>query len=231
MEASTFFHSKFLNENGGHWSDQYKSDSNNNSSEDSSNENSTENISSDNGIDPSKNKKKVDPQSKEEQAKYQKDIQNLNSNLSPVLTFLINFITLTVGGESSEAKSAYEESLIVAEKAAEAEKAAAQIKTVEEGSFSVIDWKGYPQGGVKPEGPFRLLEGAEYTAARNSANIKNAALRRANPEALKGLQIHEIHPVKFGGSPTDMLNKTFLTPKQHSAYTNYWNSLMRNIKK
>lgn len=103
--------------------------------------------------------------------------------------------------------------------------------TAEEGSFSIIDWKGYPQGGAKPEGPFKLLEGAEYTTARNSANVKNAAIRRADPEALKGLQIHEIHPVKFGGNPTDMLNKTYLTPQQHSAYTNYWNGLMRNIKK
>ncbi|MBP4139151.1 hypothetical protein J3495_13805 [Flavobacterium sp. P7388] len=63
------------------------------------------------------------------------------------------------------------------------------------------------------------------------ANSTNATIRRANPEALKGLQIHEIHPVKFGGSATDLLNKTFLTQPQHSAYTNYWNSLMRNIKK
>ncbi|WP_243739926.1 DUF6443 domain-containing protein [Flavobacterium chryseum] len=103
--------------------------------------------------------------------------------------------------------------------------------TAEEGSFSIIDWKGYPQGGAQPEGPFKLLEGAEYTTARNSANVKNAAIRRADPEALKGLQIHEIHPVKFGGNPTDMLNKTYLTQQQHSAYTNYWNGLMRNIKK
>ncbi len=28
-----------------------------------------------------------------------------------------------------------------------------------EGSFSVFNWKGYPAGGVKPTGPFRLLEG------------------------------------------------------------------------
>ncbi len=30
-----------------------------------------------------------------------------------------------------------------------------------EGSFSVFNWKGYPAGGIKPTGPFRLLEGAE----------------------------------------------------------------------
>ncbi len=30
MEANTFFHSKFLNENGGHWSDQYRTQNNEN---------------------------------------------------------------------------------------------------------------------------------------------------------------------------------------------------------
>ena len=79
---------------------------------------------------------------------------------------------------------------------------------VAEGSFSVFNWRGYPAGGVKPTGPFRLLDGDEYIAARNLANKTNAALHQANPQ-LKGLQIHEIHPVKFGGSPTDMSNKIF----------------------
>jgi len=99
-----------------------------------------------------------------------------------------------------------------------------------EGSFSVFNWKGYPAGGIKPTGPFRLLEGAEYTSARNLANSTNAAMRRANPEMFKGLQIHEINPVKFGGSPTNLSNKIFLTPSQHAQYTNFWNALMRSTK-
>jgi hypothetical protein len=99
-----------------------------------------------------------------------------------------------------------------------------------DGSFSVSNWSGYPVGGVKPTGPFRLLEGAEYTGARAAANQANATLRAANPTALKGLQIHEIHPIKFGGSPTALSNKVFLTPAQHAQYTNFWNSLMRGIK-
>jgi len=102
--------------------------------------------------------------------------------------------------------------------------------TTLDGSFSVFDWKGYPAGGIKPTGPFRLLEGAEYTSARNLANSTNLGLRRANPEMLQGLQIHEIHPVKFGGSPTSLSNKTFLTPAQHAEYTNFWNSLLRSTK-
>jgi hypothetical protein len=100
-----------------------------------------------------------------------------------------------------------------------------------EGTFSVLDWHGYPAGGPKPNGPFRLLEGVEYSAARQAANSANRALRTSNPSAFEGLQIHEIQPVKFNGSPTDMANKIFLTPEQHIQYTNFWNALMRNAKK
>ena len=99
-----------------------------------------------------------------------------------------------------------------------------------DGSFSVSNWAGYPAGGIQPSGPFRLLEGAEYTTARDLANSTNRAMRKANPEMFRGLQIHEIQPVKFGGSPTDLSNKIFLTPAQHAQYTNYWNSMMRSIK-
>ncbi len=105
------------------------------------------------------------------------------------------------------------------------------ITRLPNGSFSVNDWTGYPAGGIKPTGPFRLLKGAEYDAARKLANATNKALRKANPAKFKGLHIHEIHPVKFGGSPTDLSNKIFLKPAEHSRYTTFWNLLMRNINK
>ena len=105
------------------------------------------------------------------------------------------------------------------------------VTSYPKGSFSVSNWTGYPQGGIKPSGPFRLLEGVEYTSARSLANSTNAAMRRANPSLYKGLQIHEIHPVKFGGSPTSLPNKIFLTPAQHAPYTKFWNNMMRNINK
>ncbi len=101
---------------------------------------------------------------------------------------------------------------------------------VKSGSFSVLDWSGYPGGVAKPTGPFRLLQGAEYTTARKAANSANAKLRRADPAKYAGKQIHEIQPVKFGGSPTDPANKIALTPKEHAAYTTYWNRLMRDIQ-
>lgn len=97
------------------------------------------------------------------------------------------------------------------------------------GSFSIVDWTGYPSTLPKPAGPFRLLEGAEYDAARTAANQANRAMHQADP-ALSGLQIHEIHPVKFDGSPTDPLNKIPLTPQQHQPATTWWLVLQRYIE-
>jgi hypothetical protein len=98
-----------------------------------------------------------------------------------------------------------------------------------EGSFSITSWQGYPSWGLKPVGPFRILEGAEYETARAIANKTNTAIHN-NAPYLKGFQIHENTPVKFGGSPTDPANKIFLTPSQHAEFTNYWNALLRSIK-
>ncbi|WP_068842715.1 DUF6443 domain-containing protein [Flavobacterium chilense] len=63
----------------------------------------------------------IDPQSPEEQAKYQQDIQNLNSNFGGLIEGMIHFITLTSGGAIGEGKIAAEESLILAEESAAAE--------------------------------------------------------------------------------------------------------------
>jgi hypothetical protein len=73
--------------------------------------------------------------------------------------------------------------------------AAGSATTIPEGSFSIIDRSGYPANLPKPTGPFRLLEGAEYDAARAAANQANLAMHQADP-ALRGLQIHEIQPVR-----------------------------------
>jgi RHS repeat-associated protein len=96
--------------------------------------------------------------------------------------------------------------------------------------FSVRDWTGYPRGVPVPKGPFRLLKGNEYDAARKAANAANAALRRADPAKYAGKEIHEIHPVKFGGSPTDPANKIALTPQEHAEVTTWWNRLMRWLR-
>jgi len=101
--------------------------------------------------------------------------------------------------------------------------------TGKSGEFSIIDWKGYPNR-PKPDGPFRMLEGGEYQAARKAANSANRKLHRSDP-SLKGKQLHEVKPVKFGGSPTNPSNKAALSPKQHAEYTKYWNRLQRDLNK
>ncbi len=110
-----------------------------------------------------------------------------------------------------------------------ADSLAAETTALKEGSFSIVDWSGYPANLPKPTGPFRLLEGAEYDAARAEANAANRAMHQADP-SLNGLQLHEIQPVKFGGSPTDPLNKIPLTPQQHAPATTWWNQLQRNLE-
>jgi len=73
-----------------------------------------------------------------------------------------------------------------------------------------------------------MLEGAEYQSARKSADAANAAIHRANPN-ISPAQIHEIKPVKFGGSPTNPSNKITLSRQVHEAVTAWWRKLQRDI--
>jgi hypothetical protein len=124
------------------------------------------------------------------------------------------------GGASPEQIASIESELGQTATAAEASYA--------EGSFSISDWSGYP-GNVRPTGPFRVLEGAEYDQARDAASAANDAMRRLNRPAYRGNQIHEVHPVKFGGSPTNMSNKMVTPNELHYQYTTWWNKLQRDL--
>jgi filamentous hemagglutinin len=98
-----------------------------------------------------------------------------------------------------------------------------------EGSFSIWNWQGYPSGLPKPRGPFRLLRGEEYDAARAAANRANKALNKELEFIGKEVDIHEITPVKFGGSPTNINNKIFLDRKVHQTQvTPFWNNIMKS---
>ena len=99
------------------------------------------------------------------------------------------------------------------------------------GAFSINNWAGYPASLPKPTGPFRVLEGDEYSAARAAANKANRALREGNPNAYVGKQIHETHPVKFGGSPADPKNKIALSPQEHFGATTWWDQLLRSLQR
>jgi hypothetical protein len=117
--------------------------------------------------------------------------------------------------------------------AVKAEKLVAEAApTFAEGSFSVIDWTGYPASIPRPTGPLRVLTGEEYAAARALANETNAGIREANGLEGSGLHIHEIQPVKFGGSPTDMANKMLL-PADHigpnGVHPQFWTPLLKAL--
>ena len=102
-----------------------------------------------------------------------------------------------------------------------------------EGSFSIVDWTGYPEGMPRPTGPVRVISGDEYKAARALANKTNAEIRAASGLEGSDLQIHEIQPIKFGGSPTDPANKIILPSAQHigpnGVHVRFWTPLLRAV--
>ncbi len=52
---------------------------------------------------------------------------------------------------------------------------------------------------------------------------------RACAPMLDAFEIHEIHPVKFGGSPTDLANKVLIDRATHRRLvTPWWNRFQRS---
>ncbi len=101
---------------------------------------------------------------------------------------------------------------------------------LDNGEFYIDDWKGYPSRREIPPGPFRILQGREYEDARAEANAENDRLHKKHPE-WAGMQIHERHPVKFGGDPIGINNKMILTPQEHARYTAFWNRILSEMGK
>lgn len=102
------------------------------------------------------------------------------------------------------------------------------------GTFSITEpgFAGYPPSIPRPQGPFRVLDGVEYAAARRAANRVNQELRKAEPSKYAGHEIHEIQPVKFGGSPTDSANKIPVPTEIHrTQVTPWWNRFQRELNK
>jgi hypothetical protein len=46
-----------------------------------------------------------------------------------------------------------------------------------------------------------------------------------------GKEIYEIKPVILGGSPTDPANKAALTRREHIQAVNYWNRIIKDLRK
>jgi RHS repeat-associated protein len=104
------------------------------------------------------------------------------------------------------------------------------VPAFEEGAFSIIDWSGYPAGMARPAGPFRVISGAEYDAAREAATTANRQIIKEFSAQGSGYHIHELQPVKFGGSPTDMANKVFMPWQEHigvgGVHPEFWDPLL-----
>ena len=100
----------------------------------------------------------------------------------------------------------------------------ANCKVYADGEIEITDWDGYPDSGPRPEGKLKLISGKEYDTARDLADRTNRKMHYDNP-GIKWKHIHEVHPVKFGGSPTDLSNKIILSAAEHKNYTRFWNEI------
>jgi hypothetical protein len=54
---------------------------------------------------------------------------------------------------------------------------------------------------------------------------------RRTERDLAGKEIFEVQPIILGGSPTDSKNKTVLTRIDHIKAVNYWNNIIRDLRK
>lgn len=72
------------------------------------------------------------------------------------------------------------------------------------------------------------MEDAEYDAARAAANRANAGIRSEQGLVGKPVDVHEIQPVKFGGSPTDSTNKVILPRDIHRQQVTPWRNQLQN---
>ena len=121
--------------------------------------------------------------------------------------------------------------------------------------FDICDWTDYPavkgrpiergpDGTIKmgteqtvprPQGPFRLRPGKEkdvgsyYANARKEADAASDSIQRALGRP--GVEIHELQPVKFGGSPTDISNKWALAHDQHTPLSTFFRRIQRQVEK
>jgi len=125
------------------------------------------------------------------------------NNVNPLTGYVENFN----GNKTAEAAIGLMTLGVGAEVRGEGAAIKSLAPKIEEGAFSILEWAGYPAGVPRPTGAVNLINGADYSAARKAADNANRAIHRADP-SISPNQIHEIQPVKFGGSPTDPANNS-----------------------
>lgn len=100
-----------------------------------------------------------------------------------------------------------------------------------DGSFSIHSFDGLHPDVFRPVGPFRVLEDDEYALANRRANAALRAYRKA--QGLVGrrdLHVHHVHPVKFGGHPTDPANFQVLDRSAHIEASRWWQQIQRHVE-
>lgn len=111
---------------------------------------------------------------------------------------ILDYLLVAIGGALMKGESA------ACEVAESGSSSIVEIVDEEKGTFIIKDWSDYPDDYVPVPDQNKVwtfLEGDEYNSARDSANIFNRNMRAADPYyANNGLEIHEIEPVKMGGS-------------------------------
>ncbi|MCA3125161.1 MAG: hypothetical protein ING90_21190 [Rhodocyclaceae bacterium] len=78
-----------------------------------------------------------------------------------------------------------------------------------------------------------MLDKEQAAAARAAANEENQLIRKEYPKSFDHdwLQVHETHPIKFGGSPTDRANKEMIWAPDHWEVSNWWKGVQDWIEK
>lgn len=112
--------------------------------------------------------------------------------------------------------------------------AGARVTVHGDGTYSINDWTGYHEALPKPDPPFSLRTDADQILARKQADAANKVVRSdaraAGADNLKEMQVHEIKPVKHGGSPTGLDNKVLLPTEIHKEVTAWWGDIQRLVE-
>ena len=111
-----------------------------------------------------------------------------------------------------------------------------EIISKEKGTFRIKDWSDYPDEYIRVPDKNKIwtyLQGKDYINARNGANSVNKSIRSKDSYyTLNRLEIHEVEPVKFGGSPTDLNNKAAIQSQAHRKYvTPWWRSIQSEVER
>jgi RHS repeat-associated protein len=107
-----------------------------------------------------------------------------------------------------------------------------KIPTDVAGPFSLTDQarQTIPEGARPPKDwVYEFRTGMDQELARKQANNWNTAFKRSHGLQNQDAALHELKPVKWGGSPTDPANKVVMDRSLHETVTSAWRRLQAII--